>query len=124
MNTNNINIITLAYIGDAVYEVYMREKCIKNGLAKVEELQKHVTNYVSAKGQVEVLNTLLKKNILTEEEIAIIKRGKNNKRSTHPKHTDIATYKQATGFEALIGHLYLSNKLDRLNQILNTIEVK
>lgn len=123
MDVNTINIITLAYLGDAIYEIYIREKLIKKGIAKVEDLQKEATKYVSAKGQANILKQLLEENILTEEELDIIKRGRNNKRSTHPKHTDIITYKYSTGFEALIGYLYLSNKTERLEEILNKIEV-
>ena len=123
MDVNTINIITLAYMGDAIYEVYIREKLIKNGIAKVEDLASAATKYVSAKGQANILKELLDKNILTEEEQDIIKRGRNNKRSSHPKHTDIITYKYSTGFEALIGYLYLSNKQTRLDELLNQIEV-
>lgn len=124
MDINTINIITLAYLGDAIYEVYIREHLIKQGIAKVEDLTKEATIYVSAKGQASILKDLMVKNYLTEEELAIIRRGRNNKRNSHPKHTDIVTYKYSTGFEALIGYLYLSNKHDRLTEILNQIEVK
>ena len=121
MDINTINIITLAYLGDAIYEVYIREKLIKQGIAKVEDLQRRSTLYVSAKGQAQIVKNLIENNDLTEEELEIIHRGRNNKRSTHPKHTDIVTYKYSTGFEALIGYLYLSNQQNRLTQILNHI---
>lgn len=124
MDINTINIVTLAYLGDAIYEIYIREKLIELGIAKVEELQKVATKYVSAKGQASILTNLLENNILTEEEIDVVKRGRNYKRSSHPKHTDIITYKLSTGFEALIGYLYLSKKTDRLEEILKHIEVK
>jgi len=124
MDINTINIVTLAYLGDAIYEIYIREKLIEQGIAKVEELQKVATKYVSAKGQASILTNLLDNNVLTEEEIDVVKRGRNYKRSSHPKHTDIITYKLSTGFEALIGYLYLSKKLTRLEEILKHIEVK
>lgn len=124
MNINSINVITLAYMGDAIYEVYIRESMIKNGIIKVEELQKEVTQYVSAKGQSKTLQYLIDNNILTEEEIEIVKRGRNYKRSIHPKNTDLITYKYATGFEALIGYLYLSKNNKRLEELLKKIEVK
>ena len=124
MDINTINIVTLAYLGDSVYEIYIREKLIKKGIAKVEALQKEATKYVSAKGQASILTELLDNNLLTEEEIEIVKRGRNYKRSSHPKHTDIITYKLSTGFESLIGYLYLSNKKERLQEILSKIEVK
>lgn len=124
MDINTINIIALAYLGDSIYEVYIRESLIKKGLVKVEELTKNATTYVSAKGQANILKDLIDENFFTEEELDIIKRGRNYKRSSHPKHTDIITYKYSTGFEALIGYLYLSNKKERLEELLNQIEVK
>ena len=124
MDINTINIVTLAYLGDAIYEIYIRESLIEQGIAKVEELQKSATKYVSAKGQASILTNLLENNLLTEEEIDVVKRGRNYKRSSHPKHTDIITYKLSTGFEALIGYLYLSNNHQRLEEILKQIEVK
>ena len=124
MDINTINIVTLAYLGDAIYEIYIRESLIEQGIAKVEELQKSATKYVSAKGQASILTNLLENNLLTEEEIDVVKRGRNYKRSSHPKHTDIITYKLSTGFESLIGYLYLSKKTERLEEILKHIEVK
>lgn len=124
MDINTINIITLAYLGDSIYEVYIREKLIKQGIAKVEELVSIATKYVSAKGQAAILTDLLNNNILTNEEIEVVKRGRNYKRSSHPKHTDIITYKLSTGFESLIGYLYLTKKTKRLEEILEHIEVK
>ena len=124
MDINTINIVTLAYLGDAIYEIYIRESLIEQGIAKVEELQKNATKYVSAKGQASILTNLLENNLLTEEEIDVVKRGRNYKRSSHPKHTDIITYKLSTGFEALIVYLYLSKKKERLEEILKHIEVK
>ena len=123
MDVNTINVITLAYLGDAIYEAYIRETLIKQGIAKVEELQKITTKYVSAKGQASILTNMLENNLLTNEEIEIVKRGRNYKRSSHPKHTDIITYKLSTGFETLIGYLYLSNNIQRLEEILKNIEV-
>ena len=119
-----INVIALAYLGDAIYEVYVREALIRQGIVRVEELQKRAVLYVSAKGQANILRRLMEENRLSLEEIEVVKRGRNYKRSSHPKHTDILTYKLSTGFETLIGYLYLSKKEDRLLEILNYIEVK
>ena len=124
MDVDTINVIVLAYMGDAVYDTYIRKKLIGLGIQKVEELQNKAIEYVSAKGQVKILNYLINNNILSDEELDIVKRGRNNKRSSHPKNTDILTYKLSTGFEALIGYLYLSNKIDRLEEILSFIEVR
>ena len=123
-DVSSLNVITLAYLGDAIYEVYVREALIRQGIVRVEELQKRAVLYVSAKGQANILRRLMKENKLSLEEIEVVKRGRNYKRSSHPKHTDILTYKLSTGFETLIGCLYLSKKEDRLFEILNYIEVK
>lgn len=123
MNTKLINMQVLALLGDAVYSLYIREKLIELGINDSDKLQKHLIEYVSAKGQVRILNYLLENNLLTEEELEIVKRGRNYKNSNHPKKTDIITYKLSTGFEALLGELYLNNK-ERLNELLNLIEVK
>ena len=121
MDTNLVNVITMAYLGDAVYEVYIRDYLIKSGIAKVQELQKEAIKYVSAKSQCKILNYLLDNNFLSDIEKDIVKRGRNYKRESHPKNTDIITYKMATGFETLIGYLYLDNKVDRINEIIDKI---
>ena len=123
MNTKIVNIQVLALLGDAIFSLYIREELIKKGLNNINEIQKKQVEYVSAKGQVKILNNLIDNNILTEEELDIVKRGRNNKKDNHPKNTDIITYKLSTGFEALLGVLYLDNK-DRLQEILNKIEVE
>lgn len=121
MDVQLINVIILAYLGDAVYEVYVRDYLIKKGIAKVEDLQKEAINLVSAKSQSKILDYLINNNILNDEEIDIVKRGRNYKRESHPKNTDIITYKMATGFETLIGYLYVEKKIERINEIINVI---
>ena len=123
MNTNTINIQLLALLGDAVYSLYVREELLKRNVLNMASFQSKMTKYVSAKGQVEELNKLIEKNILTEEELEVVKRGRNNKKESHPKNTNIITYKLSTGFEALLGSLYIDN-IERLKEILNKIEVK
>ena len=123
MNTKTINIQVLALLGDAVYSLYIREKLIKEGINDSNKLQKLIIEYVSEKGEVKALNYLIENNYLTEEEQEIIKRGRNYKNNNHPKNTHIITYKLSTGFEALLGDLYINNK-ERLEEILNLIEVK
>lgn len=121
MDVNLINVITLAYLGDSVYEMYVREHLINNGIAKVEELQKEAVKYVSAKSQYKILTNLINNGILTDIELDIIKRGRNYKRASHPKNTDIITYKMSSGFEAMIGYLYLNNNMERLSEIMDYI---
>ena len=123
MDLNTINVISLAYLGDSIYEVYVRENLLKNGLVKVDDMQKEAVKYVSAKSQAIIIERLINDNILNEDEIDVVRRGRNYKRSIHPKNTDIITYKMSTGFEALIGYLYLKDK-NRLEEIFGFIEVK
>lgn len=122
MDLKLINTMSLAFLGDAIYEAYIRTNLITK-YAKVDELQKRKIEYVSAKGQVKILEDLINNNILNEEELDIVKKGRNYKRTMHPKNTDIITYKKSTGFEALIGYLYLKD-INRLKEILANIEVK
>jgi ribonuclease-3 family protein len=122
MNTKLINIQVLALLGDAIYSLYIREKLIEVGYNDIEKIQKKQVEYVSAKGEVKVLNYLIDNNLLTNDELDIVKRGRNYKNNSHPKNTDIITYKLSTGFESLLGDLYLNNN-ERLYEILNLIEV-
>lgn len=121
MDIRTINVISLAYLGDSVYEVYVREHLIKKGIALVEDLQREAIKFVSAKSQSKIVRWLTDNNYLSNDELDIIKRGRNYKRGSHPKNTDIITYKNSTGFEALIGYLYLDNKIDRLEEIIKYI---
>lgn len=123
MNTKTVNIQVLALLGDAIFSLYIREELLKLGVNNPKKLQQKSVDYVSAKGQVKILNNLIDTSSLTEEELDIVKRGRNNKKESHPKNTEIITYKLSTGFEALLGDLYLNNK-DRLMEILSKIEVK
>ena len=117
----DINVLALAYLGDSVYEVYIRKYLIYKGICNVNELQKEAIKYVSAKGQANFLNKMLEDNFFNEKEISIIYRGRNHKSHKAPKNTDIKTYKEATGFETIIGYLYINNKNDRINDIMNYI---
>ncbi|MBQ4634531.1 MAG: ribonuclease III [Bacilli bacterium] len=115
------NVLTLAYIGDAIYEVYIREFLIKKGFMKVNKLQQEAINYVSATSQRQKLEKLINNNILNEEELNVMNRARNHKGTRHPKNTDIITYKYATAFEAIIGYLYLKQDKNRLDEIINYI---
>lgn len=120
MNTKDKNVLTLAYIGDAIYEVYIRKFLIDQGISKVNSLQKSAINYVSAKNQAKFVTILINDNFFNDIELEIIKRARNHK-SRIPKNTDIITYKYATSLEAVIGYLYLENKIDRINLIMEKI---
>ena len=111
--------LALAYMGDAVYEVYIRHHLLSLGQVKPNKLHKEATKYVSAKSQSAVVHYLLSEQLLTEEEEAIIRRGRNAKSGTVPKNTDVQTYRYSTAFEALIGFLYGSNNQKRMEEIIN-----
>ena len=114
-----MNNLVMAYLGDAVYELYIREYLINKGICKVKDLQNESIKYVSAVSQRKILEELIDNNYLSDEEIEIVNRGRNA--SSHPsKTTDIITYKKATGLECLIGNLYTNNK-DRCYELLNRI---
>ena len=117
----NKNMLVLAYLGDSIYEVYIRKYLVDKGIAKVKELQSESIKYVSAKRQTNYLKQLIDNNILNEEEINIVKCARNHKSNHKPKNCDIITYKLSTGFEALIGYLYLENKIERMEEIINYI---
>lgn len=117
----NLNPQELAYIGDAIYEVYIRKYLLDKGIRKVNNLQKEAKKYVSAIGQSEFLKKLINENIFNEEEIDIIKRARNFKTISKPKHTDIITYKYATALEAIIGYLYLNENYEKINEIMKKI---
>lgn len=115
-----MNALTLAYIGDAVYELYIRNYLINQNIIKVKELQQKSLNYVSATSQKKHLERLLNEKFLTEKEIEIYKRGRNT-HSHKSNSTDIVTYKMATGLECLIGNLYLENNHNRIKEIMDFI---
>ncbi|AWH75786.1 Mini-ribonuclease 3 [Clostridioides difficile] len=110
--------LVLAYLGDTVYETYIREYLIRqNTQKKVNDLHKLAIKYVKAKAQATIIHEIEIE--LTEEESKIYKRGRNQKSNTSPKNADIIDYKHATGFEALVGYLYLNNEIERLQYIIN-----
>ena len=115
-----MNSKVLAYLGDAVYELKIREKLINSSIAKVDDMQTKSLLYVSAKSQRKHLEMLISENFLTEDEISEFKRGRNSNIKKH-KSSDIITYKIATGFEALIGYLYINKNYQRIDEIIEKI---
>ncbi len=109
--------LVLAYIGDAVYEVYVRNRIIsEHPDMPANKLHKEAIKYVKAHGQSKALESLEAE--LSEDELSIYKRGRNAKSPTVPKNADVTEYRRATGFEALVGYLYRSGKEERLNYIM------
>ena len=121
MNVLEINVLVLAYLGDTIYENYVRRHLINSGIGNVNDLQKNATNYVSAVNQAKFLTEMMDSNFLIEEELDVVKRARNYKTTSHPKSCDIITYKYATGLEALIGYLDLKNNKERIDEIMSFI---
>ena len=121
MNVLEINVLVLAYLGDTIYENYVRRFLINSGISNVNDLQTASINYVSAKAQAKFVNILIDKNFFSDEELRVIKRARNYKSTSHPKNCDIITYKMATGLEAVIGYLDLLNRKERIDEIMNKI---
>ena len=111
------NGLALAYLGDALYELEVRKYLLTKKLTKVNDLHQQAIRFTSATGQAKVMLKLLD-GILNEIEIEQFKRGRNATANRKPKNTDLATYHQSTGFEALLGYLYLENQWDRLAEII------
>ncbi len=108
--------LTLAYLGDAVYEMVIRTICVKRTNMQTQKLHRKVTGYVSAKAQAKMMDALIGE--LTEEEESIYRRGRNSKPYTKAKNASMEEYLKATGFEALVGYLYLQKEYERMNALI------
>jgi ribonuclease III family protein len=118
VNANQLNSLALAYVGDAVYEIYVRRHLLQSGKVKPNHLHRAGTKYVSAKAQCQVLFRMMDEKLLSEEELAVVMRGRNAKSGTVPKNTDVQTYHYSTAFEALMGFLYLKENIERLEELI------
>jgi len=117
LKAKNMNSIVLAYIGDAVYSLYTREKLTFYSDLKVNDLHRLASSEVRASAQAEFIDLLLP--VLTEEETDIFRRARNAKKTTKAKSATVAEYNKSTGFEALLGYLYITGEHERLNYLLN-----
>lgn len=121
----NLNPLQLALIGDGVYEIFVRSYILSENIdLSAHKIHVKAIGYVKAKSQSTIIHNL--ENDLTEEELYIFKRGRNTKSATVPKNADVRDYRAATGFESLVGYLYLIGDKIRLDYILSksmTIEL-
>jgi len=113
-----LNGLALAYVGDAIYEVYIRDYLLASGYTRPNQLHRIATHYVSAKAQAFLVQSMLEENLLTKEEENYYRRGRNSKSHTSAKNTDIRTYRYSTGFESLMGYLHLSQQTQRLEEVV------
>lgn len=109
--------LTLAYIGDGIYDLIIRTMVVKRGNAPVNKLHKCVSGMVKAPAQMELYHSI--EESLTEEEQTIFKRGRNAKSFTTAKNASMIEYRTATGFEALMGYLYLTDRMERIIELIN-----
>ncbi|MER2063884.1 MAG: Mini-ribonuclease 3 [Alkalibacterium sp.] len=119
VDPKQLNGLALAYMGDAVYEQAVREHLIYSGKTKPNRLHVSATGYVSAKAQAYLIEKMAEGQMLSEEEMDYYKRGRNAKSYSKAKNADSKTYSQSTGFEALIGFLYLTGKAERLQELIS-----
>lgn len=115
-----INPVTLAFVGDAVYSLYVREKLCLSSAVRTGELQRRSVRFVSAHGQNEQLDKIAP--LFTAEEEEIYRRGRNAKKGTRSKSATVAEYNRSTGFEAVLGFLYITGQVGRIDQLLNAAE--
>lgn len=119
-DAKQLNPLVLAFVGDAIYEVFIRTQLVdRNRNLSVHKLHVEAISFVKAHAQSEFMKVIEAK--LTEEEQTIFKRGRNAKSGTIPKNADVQEYRSATGFEALMGFLYVTEQTERLNFLLNMI---
>ena len=121
MDIRCVNSLVLAYLGDAVYEEYIRMYLVEKKFNKVNDLQRESINYVSAKRQAFFLDKMLDRDFFNEDEISVIRRARNAKSHPNPKGCSVIEYKKATALEALIGYLKLENKENRIDEVMNYI---
>ncbi|CAH1853429.1 ribonuclease-3 family protein [Leuconostocaceae bacterium R-53105] len=124
LDYEQMNGLSLAYIGDAIYELAVRQHLLGLGLTKVNDLQRHSRHYVSAKAHAALYQLMDQQQILQDQELLYFKRGRNAKSHTKAKNTDVVSYRISTGIEALFGYLYLSNQSDRLQELMEWIYIQ
>jgi len=109
--------LKLAYLGDAVLDLYVRDNMVKQDLGTVNKLHKKAVSLVNATAQASYIQVI--ESTLSDNEMNIFKRGRNAKSGMQPKNANVADYRVATGFEALLGYLYLCGEYPRLNELLS-----
>ena len=108
--------LSLAFMGDAIFEVYVRTYILSKGNTTPHKLHIAAANFVKAKSQAKAMNAIVRH--LTEDEAEVARRGRNAKSGTVPKNADVTEYRRATGLECLFGYLYLTGKTERLMELL------
>jgi len=125
MTVEAMNAAMLAFVGDSYYDLKIREMLIRRGINKSKNFHQLAVFYVSAKAQAKILKQLIEVDFLLEDELSVVRRGRNVNSGSVPKNTEVLVYRQSTAFEALIGYLYLCGKNDRLDAVIDyCIEIR
>ncbi|SIS61593.1 Mini-ribonuclease 3 [Salimicrobium flavidum] len=117
-NAHQMKSLALAYMGDTVHDLYVREHLLRKGTIRPQDLHQSAVRFVSAGAQAYVAKRWVEEGTLCEKETAVFRRGKNAKSGSIPKNTDVLTYRFATAFEAVLGYLYLEGGEDRLAELV------
>ena len=115
-DVNAMPALTLAYLGDCIYELVIRTMLVERGITHVSELNKAAVGFVRASAQKDMFFAI--EDVLSEEEMSVFRRGRNVKSSSCPKNASVTDYRTATGFEALMGYLYLKGRYERLIELI------
>ncbi|MFP7359518.1 MAG: Mini-ribonuclease 3 [Kurthia gibsonii] len=118
IDVKQLNALALAYMGDSVLEIAVREHLLRNGKVKPNILHREATRYVSAKAQAKVVRKMIEEEFFTEDEAGVLRRGRNAKSGSVPKNTDVQTYHYSSAFEAVLGYLYLLGQEERIAEII------
>ncbi len=119
VDVEQLNSLVLAYMGDAIFELHVREHLIESGKVNPRELQHRAVKFVSANAQSAILHHFQEQQFILKEEMSIIRRGRNARSKTIPKNTSIQAYRESTALEALLGYHYLKGNDERLQEIIN-----
>lgn len=116
MDIKKMNTTNMAYMGDAVYEVYIRKLLLTRGMVRTDRINREAVKYVRASAQAEAIRKMFEE--LNAEEQDLVKRARNRKSASKPKNADPMEYKWATAFEALIGYLYMTDNIERMEEVI------
>ena len=118
-DVNTTSLLAMAYLGDCVYDLFARDFVLAHAPGNVNRMNRLKTQLVCAHAQSEIMGWLIGEAALTEEELGVYRRGRNQKSETHSKNSSIQEYRRATGFEALLGYLYIKGDMNRMGELIS-----
>ncbi len=118
-DVNTTSLLAMAYLGDCVYDLFARDFVLAHAPGNVNRMNRLKTQLVCAHAQSEIMGWLIGEAALTDEELGVYRRGRNQKSETHSKNSSIQEYRRATGFEALLGYLYIKGDMNRMGELIS-----